>query len=124
MHDALWMDHNFYVVRGYIEQPVGLDDLQALIHQRGGVDGHQPAHVPRGMLQGLLYRYVPQLFGRRSAKWSSRCRKEKPLDALLRRALNALEEGGMLAVYRQDSGSAALRQRHGSPAGCDQDLLA
>ena len=35
---------------------IGLDQLQALVHQRGAVDGDLAAHRPVGVLQGLLGR--------------------------------------------------------------------
>ena len=45
---------------GHVEQPVGLDDLEALVHQRRRVDGDLAAHLPRRMPQ--------RVFGTRSVR--------------------------------------------------------
>ncbi len=39
---------------GQVEEAAGLDDLEALVHHGGGVDGDALAHDPGGVLEGLL----------------------------------------------------------------------
>src|SRR5690348_17607074 len=41
---------------GHIEEPVRLDDLQPLIHERRRVDGDLRPHAPGGVRQRLLHR--------------------------------------------------------------------
>ena len=38
---------------GQVEEAAGLDDLEALVHHGGGVDGDALAHDPGGVLEGL-----------------------------------------------------------------------
>ena len=44
-----------------IEEAAGFDDLEALVHHCGGVDGDALAHNPRWVLEGLLRGYVLEL---------------------------------------------------------------
>ena len=55
-------DHLDLVVRR-AEQLVGLDHLEALVHQRAGVDGDLRTHLPRRMGQRLVDTDVGQLVG-------------------------------------------------------------
>ena len=52
------VDWGWMVVRtsagGEVEEAAGLDDLEALVHHGGGVDGDALAHDPGGVLEGLL----------------------------------------------------------------------
>ena len=43
------MDDDLDRVRGGAKEPVRLDHLQALVHQRGRIDRDLPAHLPGGM---------------------------------------------------------------------------
>ena len=54
--DRLGVDHDLDPVVVHGEQLVGLDHLEALVHQRGGVDRDLRAHRPGGVGQGLLDR--------------------------------------------------------------------
>src|SRR5207247_5473804 len=59
--DALRMDaHGDPVERDAVEV-MCLDHLEALVHQRGRVDGHLGAHRPAGMVQGLLYGHLVEV---------------------------------------------------------------
>src|SRR3990167_3570704 len=53
MDDALGVDEDLDVFDIDIKKPAGLDDLQAFVHQGGGVDGDIFAHVPVGVIQSL-----------------------------------------------------------------------
>ena len=53
MDGALRLNHHADLVIGHVEQVMRFDDLQALVHKRGGIDGDLRAHVPRGMVQRL-----------------------------------------------------------------------
>ena len=49
-------DADAVLARRGAEQLVGLDDLEALVHERRGVDGDLGAHAPGGVGQGLARR--------------------------------------------------------------------
>ena len=50
--DALGMDHHVHLGHGQAVKPAGLDDLQALVHEGGGIHADFRAHGPVGMGQG------------------------------------------------------------------------
>ena len=50
------------------EQVVGLDDLEALVHQRRRVDGDLGAHRPSGVLERLIDRHMGELPAREAAE--------------------------------------------------------
>ncbi len=58
VNHPLGMDQDLDPLRGDLEEPVGLDDLQSLIHHGGGIHGDLGPHLPYGMGQGLLRGYL------------------------------------------------------------------
>ena len=48
------------VIWRHIEQKVGLDQFESLIHECGGVDGHNGPHGPRGVGKRLLRSHITQ----------------------------------------------------------------
>ena len=54
MHDALWMNYNIDFLQRDAEKPHGLNDLEALVHQRGRVNANLRAHIPSGMIRRLF----------------------------------------------------------------------
>jgi hypothetical protein len=50
------------------EESAGFDDLEALVHHGGGVDGDALAHDPGGVFEGLLRGYVVEVGEGRVAK--------------------------------------------------------
>ena len=54
MDDRLWVYDDINLIRTNTEEPMGFDDLEPFVHERGGVDRDLPAHPPRGMLQGFF----------------------------------------------------------------------
>ena len=91
MHDDLDL------VVGRAEQFVGLDDLEALVHQRAGVDRDLRPHLPRRMSQRLFDADVGQFCCRAAAK---------------RPAAGGQHDAGHLAPRR------ALERRHWWTAQC------
>ena len=61
--DALALDNDLNFLRRQTEQPHSLNELEALVHQSGAVDGDLCTHVPVGMLEGIGLGLAPQLFG-------------------------------------------------------------
>ena len=51
--NALRMNQHLYLRGLDTEEPLGLDDLEALVHHRRGIDGDLRTHVPGGMAQGI-----------------------------------------------------------------------
>ena len=102
MDNALALHHDLDLLGGQAEQPDRLDQLQALVHQGGGVDGDLGTHVPVGVLEGIGLGLAPQLLGLHAEEGAAGGREQdlgQALGALL--VLQALEDGGVLAVHRQ-----------------------
>ena len=62
------MDHDLDPLVGQPEEVVGLDDLEALVHEGRRVDRDAAAHPPGGMVEGLLGGDRLELLGRPSAE--------------------------------------------------------
>ena len=115
MDNALALHHNLDLLRRKIKQPHCLDQLQALVHQSGAVDGDLGAHIPVGVLQRIRTGLAAQLFGGHAKERPARGR-EQDLGQRFGAVgiLQALENGGMLAVDRQQlyaMGSHGIRNQ-------------
>ncbi len=105
------------------EQMVGLDDLEALVHQRRRVDRDLAAHLPRRVLERLIDRDVLQLGARASAKGSARCGQHELLDGPRPLARQQLVQRRVLGVDGQDLRAGRLGERHHKLAADDERLL-
>ena len=107
VHDRLRVHHYVDAVVRHPEQLVGLNDLQALVHEGGRVDRDLRAHAPRGMGQGVSHGDLRQAgLGGPAAKWSTRSREEEASHVV--RSVDggqALVDGAVLGVDRHDLGS-------------------
>ena len=124
VNDALAVNHRVHLGKGQAVEPHGLDDLQALIHQGGAVDGDFGTHGPVGVLQGILGPHGLQLLIGFAEEGPAAAGEDEA--AKLRFALaapEALEDGGMLAVHGDDLRAAAVRLVHHQLAGAHQRLL-
>ena len=102
MDDALALHHDLNFFRRQTEEPYGLDELQTLVHQGSRVDGDLCAHVPVGVLEGVCTGLAAQLLGGHAEEGAAGGREQnfgQAGSALL--ILQALEDGGVLAVHRQ-----------------------
>src|SRR5258708_20677237 len=124
MDDALRVDDNFNCIGRYVEKPLRLDYLQTFVHERGRIDGHQPAHIPCWVIQGLFWSHLRKICLWSCPKRSARSGEEKPLDAFFRRSLNTLEQSGVLAVDWQNCHAFFARKPHSMFAGRHPDFLA
>ena len=61
MHDRLWVHHNVDPIEPDPVELIGLDDLEALVHQRGRVDGDLGPHRPCRMCKGFVDRHRGQV---------------------------------------------------------------
>ena len=106
MHDRLRVHDDVDAVVGRAEQVVGLDHLEALVHQRRRVDRDLAAHRPRRVPQRLLDRDVLELGARAAAERAAGGGDDEPLDGA-RRARR--RSAGAARSARSRPGSAARR---------------
>jgi hypothetical protein len=78
VYDRLGMNNHRHPVVVDAEQLMGLDDLEALVHQGGGVHGDLGAHAPGGMGQGLLHRDPLELGSRPAPERSAAGGEHQP----------------------------------------------
>ena len=124
MDDALALDDDLDLLRRQTEQPHSLDELEALVHQGGAVDGDLCAHVPVGMLEGVGLGLAPQLFGLHAEEGAAGGRQQdlgQALGALL--ILQALEDGRVLAVHGQQLHAVLFHSLRDQMSAGDKALL-
>ena len=105
------------------EEVVGLDHLEALVHQRGGVDRDLRPHRPHGVLEGLLHRRLRELRGRPAAERPAGARDHHPLEVLPALAAEGHREGRVLRVDREQPLGLTLDQVHHELAPDHERLL-
>ena len=79
----------------HAEEPSCLDDLEALVHHRGGIYRYLRAHVPCGMSEGVGSRHGRHLFGRVVEEGSAGGCQQQLLYLVVMVADKALEYGGV-----------------------------
>ena len=97
--------------------------FEPLVHQRRRVDRDLGTHLPGGMLQRLLRRHRVERLARPLAKGTARSGQDEPPDIRRIVPAQALVNGVVLAVHRQDVHAAPLRRRHHQAAGHHQHFL-
>ncbi len=117
----LRVHHDDDPVHRHVEEQVRLDDLEALVHQRGRVDRDDRSHRPGRVRQRLRQGDLAQLVTGPAAEGPSAGCEDQPPDLLGPSPLQSLCQGRVLGVHRHDlSGcGGSLHQR---PAD-DQRLL-
>ena len=105
--DALGVDDHLDRVVADIVQPVCLDDLQALVGERRGVDRDLGAHRPGRVAQGLRGRDRGHLRGRRVEERPARRGQDERLHAGHVLADEALPDRRVLRVDRPEPGQRA-----------------
>ncbi len=121
--DRLRVDHHVDLLVGRAEQVVGLDHLEALVEQRGRVDGDAAAHLPGGVRERLLDGHVLELVGGAAAEWAAGSGEHELVDRARRLAGHQLVQRGVLGVDGDDLGAGGLGQRHHQLAPHHQALL-
>jgi hypothetical protein len=114
VHRRLRVHHDADVVVADAEEVVRLDGLEALVHERGGVDGDLRAHGPPRVSERLRGSDVAQVGGSPAAERTTRRGQPDARKALRRLTEKALEYRGVFAVDG-DQARAATRDRRGSP---------
>ncbi len=90
------------------EQPVRLDDLEPLVHQRRRVDRDLPPHPPGRMLQRLVRRHVLERLDRLAAERTAGRGQDEPRDLVA--AVGRAGTGGS-ALCSLSTGSTATPRR-------------
>ena len=101
------MNDDLDLIGAHTEQPVRLDDFEALVHQSGGIDRDLAPHAPCRMHQRILRRDARQLGRRTSAERSSRRGQDEPSDLRPGAPVQALVDRVVLAVDRQNGDATA-----------------
>ena len=121
--DALRVDDDLDLVIVDTVEPLRLDDLKALVDERGRVDRDLLPHIPRRMREDLRLRRADERLALLAAERAARTGQEQLLDRLALLALQALEKGAVLTVDRQNGDALLLRAAHDDLAGDDERLL-
>ena len=123
VHDRLRVDHHLDRVVGDPEELVGLDDLEALVHQGRGVDGDLGSHRPGRVGERLSHADRGQILSWTAPEGSTRRGEDQSSDVALVAGPQALVEGAVLRIDRDDLGAGGpSRPLHHRCAG-DQRLL-
>ncbi len=125
---ALRVHHHLDLVRRGVEEPAGLDDLEALVHHRRRVDRDLSAHLPIRVRAGLIRRDRRQQLRRGLTKGSARGGEQDALDAnriepIGKPRRHTLEDGIVLAIDGHQQGTAVGSGPHHDVPGNDQRLL-
>ena len=105
------------------EQEVRLDQLQALVRERGAVDRDLRPHAPGRVRERFLRGDVLELVARAAAERAARRGQDERVYLFRGSAFEALERGGVLAVDRQQPPSAPLASGEREVTGGDEALL-
>ena len=117
------MDDDLELVVGEPEEDVRLDQLQALVRERGGIDRDLRPHAPRRVSERLLDRDVRELLAAPAVERTARRGEDERVDAVRRSALEALEGRRVLGIDREQEASPTLLRRERQVARRDEALL-
>src|SRR5665647_2111168 len=100
--EGLWVDHDLDSFERYVEEQVGLDDLQPLVDERRRVGGddrpHGPGRVSESLQRGDGLECGPAPATKRPAAG----RDHELANLIGRPTAQALRDGAVLAVHRDD----------------------
>ena len=123
VHNALRVDYDVYLRIRQRKQPVRLDDLQALIEQRGRVYGDLGAHRPRRVPQGLRRCDCRQFLVGCRAERAAGCRQNDAPNCAGVLAAQTLPDSAMLAIGRQYRAAVRGSRCHDEVPGHDEGLF-
>src|SRR5262249_19286691 len=123
VYNALRMNHYLYLLGFEAKEPPGFYHLEALVHQRSRVDGDLGAHAPIGMLQRVVPFYIDQEIGFLAEKGPAGSGENDLFDAVSGLADQALKDGAMLGIHRDDGGLLLERLFHDDVPRNDERLL-
>ncbi len=119
--DRLRVDDDVDAVVADAEQVVGLDQLQALVHQGGRVDRDPAPHLPGGVREGLGRGDAIEVVT--TAERPAGGGQHEPLHRRGALGPQELEQRRVLGVHRQDPGLRRLGKRGDELAADHQALL-
>src|SRR5579863_4323252 len=96
------MDSNPDLAGLDVEEAAGFNDFEVFVQHGGRVNGDSAAHVPGGMLEGLLGGDGGELVERELAERAARGGEPDGLDFIVSADAQALVDGVVLAVDGQD----------------------
>ncbi len=105
------------------EEAAGLDDLEALVHHGGGVDGDALAHDPGGVFEGLLWGDVLEVGEGGVAEGATGGGEPDLLDLGWGTAAHALVDGVVLGVDGEEDYIVLARRGDDELAGGYEALL-
>ena len=117
------MHHNLNAFIRNAEQVVRLDQLQALVHERGAVDRDLAAHLPGRVGQRLLAGHLAQLRGGHAPEGAAAGGEHQPVDRAHALRGDQLMERRMLRVHGDQVGARGLGQRGHQLAAHHEALL-
>ena len=117
MHDLLRMHDDGKLIGRYREEVIGLDQLQALVHERRRIDGDLAPHGEVWMAGGLLWSCSSHLVRAPRAERPARAREHNALDELRVGVGDRLVHGRVFRVDGQKFGAGVLDRRHEDGAG-------
>ena len=124
MDNALPVYQHLYLLQRNPIQPHGLDHFQPLIHQGGAVHRNLRPHFPVGVTQSVCLGHILQVCGIHVKERAAGAGQQNlfhfpPVTA----THEALENGGMLGVHRNNFRPAFFRLGHHQLTGADQRLF-
>ena len=112
-----------HAIVGQPEQVMRLDHLETFIRERGRIGCDLRAHAPGRVRERIVRRDIRELVARAAAERAAGRGQHQRVDGFGRAALEALEDGRVLAVHREQSAAAAAVRRGRQVAGGDEALL-
>src|SRR5438876_11362386 len=103
MDDALRMDDYRDAADFYVEEPLRFDHFQAFVKERGGINRDLTAHDPGRMFQCPFDSDGWELRFGSGAKRTARSGEPKPPDGTGGFAIQALKNGGVLAIHCENA---------------------
>ena len=100
--DGFRMDQHLDLAAWHVKQICRFQDLQPLVEQAGAVDGDLSAHAPGGVPEGVRHGDPGQLGPGVGAEGPARGGEQQPLHPGGVLAPQALVQGGLLAIHRDD----------------------
>ena len=120
VHDRLRVDHDVEALVRHAEQVVGLDQLEPLVHERGGVDRDLAAHVPGGVGERLLASHVLEVGA--AAEGTAAGGEHEAVDGARPLGGHELVQGGVLGIHRYQLCAGALG-KGGHELAADHEAL-
>ena len=124
MHDGLGVDEGGEFFGWQTKKMVGFDEFEGLVHHGGGVDGDLGAHVPCGVVEGLLGCGVVGFFGVGITERATGCGEDDAADVGGVDARNNPAPGSFAAPRSLGRGTGEEALPEGGVFGVDGEELA